>query len=214
MGFCIFNNVAIAAAAARARGAARVAVVDWDVHHGNGTQAAFWRDPGVMYVSTHQFPLYPGTGAAREIGEGPGAGTTVNVPLPPGAGDADYAAAFDEIVAPALRAYRPDLILVSAGFDAYAADPLASMRVSAAGYRRMAAVLRAVADEVCGGRLVAVLEGGYDLGGLDACAGEVFDVLAAEAAAPIAPAPAPATDETRQRLAAVKAALAPHWRLP
>jgi acetoin utilization deacetylase AcuC-like enzyme len=206
MGFCLLNNVAIAAAAARAAGLGRVAVVDWDVHHGNGTQAAFWRDPSVLYVSTHQYPLYPGTGAATEIGEGPGRGATLNVPLPPDAGDADYAAAFDDIIAPALRAHRPELVLVSAGFDAFVADPLAQMRVSAAGYRRMAAVLRQVADEVCQGRMVAVLEGGYDLDGLTDCAAEVFDVLAAErgpAPGPVAGAPSAAT---RERLAQVRRA--------
>jgi acetoin utilization deacetylase AcuC-like enzyme len=216
MGFCLFNNVAIAAAAARAAGAARVAIVDWDVHHGNGTQNAFYRDPNVMYVSTHQWPLYPGTGAAGEIGAGEGVGANINVPLPPQAGDAEYAAAFDEIIVPALRAYQPDVLFISSGFDAFVADPLAQMNVSAAGYRRMAACLRGVADEVAGGRLVAVLEGGYDLGGLDACAGELFDVLACERperpavdAAPGAIAP-----EARQRLDQVKRALAGRWGIP
>jgi acetoin utilization deacetylase AcuC-like enzyme len=214
MGFCLFNNVAIAAAAARAAGAARVAIVDWDVHHGNGTQNAFYRDPHVLYISTHQWPLYPGTGAADEIGAGEGVGANINLPLPPEAGDAEYAAAFDEIVVPALRAFKPDLLFVSAGFDAFVADPLAQMKVSAAGYRRMAACLRGVADEVCGGRLVAVLEGGYDLGGLDACAGELFTELAGERTSMPTPS-ATAIDATaRQRLTQVKRALGGRWGIP
>jgi acetoin utilization deacetylase AcuC-like enzyme len=214
MGFCILNNVAIAAADARARGAARVAVVDWDVHHGNGTQAAFWRDPSVMYISTHQWPLYPGTGASGEIGAGEGRGTTINLPLPAGSGDAEYAAAFDDVIAPALRGYRPDLILISAGFDAFAADPIAGMRVSAAGYRRMAATLRRLADELCEGRLVAVLEGGYDLGGLTACVAETFDVLAAERAPEIVPAPGAPMREARAQIDATRRALAGFWGMP
>jgi acetoin utilization deacetylase AcuC-like enzyme len=208
MGFCLFNNVAIAAAAARAAGCARVAVVDWDVHHGNGTQHAFWRDPSVLYVSTHQYPFYPGTGASTEIGDGAGRGATLNVPLPAGSGDAEYLAAFEELIAPALRAHRPDLILVSAGFDAFAGDPLAGMNVSPAGYRRMAEIVTAVADEVAGGRIVMVLEGGYDLDGLSSCAGAAFDVIAGErivsaAVAPraVAPAARAAIEATRHALA-------------
>jgi acetoin utilization deacetylase AcuC-like enzyme len=214
MGFCILNNVAIAAADARARGAARVAIVDWDVHHGNGTQAAFWRDPSVLYVSTHQSPLYPGTGMADEIGEGEGRGTTINLPLPAGSGDAEYAAAFDDVIVPALTAFAPDLILISAGYDAFSADPLAGMQVSAAGYRRMAACLRQVAESTSGGRLVAVLEGGYDLGGLTACVAETFDVLAAERAPDVAPAPGPAAPEARERIERTQRALAGYWGMP
>jgi acetoin utilization deacetylase AcuC-like enzyme len=210
MGFCMLNNVAIAAAWARRAGLGKVAIVDWDVHHGNGTQAAFWRDPSVMYLSTHQYPLYPGTGAAAEIGDGAGRGTTVNVPLPAGAGDDDFAAAFDGFIAPTLLHFAPDLILVSAGFDAFRADPLAQMQVSPRGYRRMAEVLRAVADQVCGGRLVCVLEGGYDLDGLSECAGEVFDVLATDET-PRPVAAGPALPATTTRLAEVRAALAGHW---
>jgi len=178
MGFCLFNNVAIAAASARAAGAARVAIVDWDVHHGNGTQAAFYADPSVLFISTHQSPLYPGTGLASETGQDAGVGTTVNLPLPPGSGDAEYAAAFDGVIVPELLAYRPDLILISSGFDAFVGDPLAQMRVTAAGFRHMALAVRRVADRVCEGRVVALLEGGYDLKGIGACAGELFDVLA------------------------------------
>src|SRR5262249_58594642 len=132
---------------------ARVGVMGWDVRQGNGTQAAFWRDSTVMYLSTHQYPFYPGTGAATDIGEGAGAGTTVNVPLPAGSGDAEYAAAFDEVIVPALRAFRPDLIVVSAGFDAFADDPLADMRVSVDGYRRMAAAVHGGAAQMFGRRV-------------------------------------------------------------
>lgn len=166
MGFCIINNVAVAAAAARAAGAARVAILDWDVHHGNGTQEIFWEDPSVMYLSVHQFPFYPGTGAPEEIGGARARGTTVNVGLPAGSGDRDYLAAFDHVLVPALRRFRPDLILVSAGFDAHHADPLAAMRVTRMGFSSMASRMRAAADELCGGRWVVALEGGYDLGGL------------------------------------------------
>ena len=166
MGFCLLNNVAIAATAARAAGAARVAIVDWDVHHGNGTQDIFWDDPSVLYMSVHQYPYYPGTGAASEIG-GPNArGATVNVGLPGGSGNAEYAAVFDRVFLPALARFKPDLILVSAGFDAYEHDPLAGMRVTHAGFRAMAQRLRDAANRLCGGRIVALLEGGYDLDGL------------------------------------------------
>src|SRR5689334_12704898 len=166
MGFCLLNNVAAAAAAARAEGAARVAILDWDVHHGNGTQDIFWDDPAVLYLSVHQFPYYPGTGAPRELGGPAARGATVNVGLPSGAGDSDYAAVFDHVFVPALDGFRPDLVLISAGFDAFEHDPLAGMRVTTAGFAAMARRLRAVAERHASGRLVAVLEGGYDLEGL------------------------------------------------
>ncbi|MCG8425662.1 MAG: histone deacetylase [Proteobacteria bacterium] len=177
MGFCLLNNVAIAAASARARGASRVAIVDWDVHHGNGIQHIFERDSSVMYLSCHQYPFYPGTGACDEVGKGEGAGATVNVALPSGSGDRDYAAVFDEVFVPELRRFSPDLILVSAGFDAHQADPLAWMEVTRGGYRYMAARLVEVADEVCEGRIVCALEGGYDLEGLAEGFTAVLDVL-------------------------------------
>ncbi len=168
MGFCLLNNVAIAAAHARARGVARVAVVDFDVHHGNGTQEIFATDASVLYLSTHQFPFYPGTGALEEAGLGEGKGFTVNVPLTAGGGDAVYRAAFDRVVAPVLEAYAPDLLLVSAGFDAAARDPLAEMNVSAQGFGYMASVLARQARASAKGRMALVLEGGYDLGALEA----------------------------------------------
>jgi acetoin utilization deacetylase AcuC-like enzyme len=167
MGFCLLNNVAVAAAHARARGLERVAVVDWDVHHGNGTQEIFSADPHVLYVSTHQHPFYPGTGDADEVGEGEGAGYSVNVPLAAGSGDAVYRRAFERIVLPVLEAYAPDLVLVSAGFDASAADPLAQMELSAGAFGWMAAELARVADRSAEGRMALVLEGGYDLVALE-----------------------------------------------
>jgi len=163
MGFCFFNNVAVAAQHLRRRGAARVAIFDFDVHHGNGTQHLFASRADVFYASTHQYPFYPGTGAASEIGVGEGAGATLNVPLPAGTGDPGYAAAIEEQVLPALRRFAPDVLLLSAGFDAWQNDPLGGMAVSEAGFARWGALLRALADEVCGGRLLAVLEGGYDI---------------------------------------------------
>lgn len=211
MGFCLFNNVAIAAAAARAAGCARVAVVDWDVHHGNGTQDAFYDDPSVLYVSTHQYPFYPGSGASTEIGTGAGVGTTVNVPLPAGSGDAEYAAAFDDVVAPALLAFRPDLILVSAGYDPFAEDPLAEMTVSTDGFRRMAEVVRRTADAICAGRMVCVLEGGYDLAGLAAGTLATFNVLAAAAAPPPFTSEQPVLPSARLAIEATQRALAPHF---
>jgi acetoin utilization deacetylase AcuC-like enzyme len=159
MGFCLFNNIAITAAYALAnRGVERVAIVDFDVHHGNGTQDAFVRDPRVLYFSTHQHPFYPGTGNWDETG----AGNIVNVPLPRGCGDAEYIAAYRDVCAPVLRRFRPELVLVSAGFDAHFADPLAQELVSCAGYHEIAALLRSLAEELCDGRIVFVLEGGYD----------------------------------------------------
>ncbi len=164
MGFCLFNNIAVAAASALARGLTRVAIVDIDVHHGNGTQAAFYEDPRVLYVSTHQYPFYPGTGAADETGAGAGLGFTLNVPLPAGSTDGDYVRAYEGIVA-RLRDYRPELLLISAGFDAHAEDPLASMFMTEKGYARIARML--VDAAACAVALVA--EGGYDLEALRAC---------------------------------------------
>lgn len=166
MGFCLLNNVAIAAAHARTRGAARVAIVDWDVHHGNGTQEMFYGDASVLYVSLHQSPFYPGTGDALEVGDGDGHGYTVNIPLSEGAGDAAYDAAFEHIVAPVVEEFDPDLLLVSAGFDAHARDPLAGMRLDDAAYGRMLAALMRALPRGAEGRIVLLLEGGYDLTGL------------------------------------------------
>ena len=191
MGFCLLNNVAIAAAAARDDGASRVAVLDWDVHHGNGTQNIFYDDPTVLYLSCHQHPYYPGTGRPEECGRGAGLGTTVNVGLPAGCGDGEYRATFDQVFEPALRRFAPDIIIVSAGFDAYRDDPLADMRVTGAGFLAMARSLCRLADELCAGRIVYALEGGYDLGGL--ASGTLAVLEAMERAGQTAPATA---DET------------------
>ncbi|MSP58948.1 MAG: histone deacetylase [Myxococcales bacterium] len=160
MGFCLINSIAVAAAALRARGL-RVAIVDFDVHHGNGTEAIFWDDPEVLYASTHQYPFYPGTGALTDVGGPSALGATMNLPLPAGSGDAAYLAALALIRRAALR-FRPDAILLSAGFDAHRLDPLASMQVGEATFARFTEELRACT----GGRIAAVLEGGYDLDGL------------------------------------------------
>ena len=190
MGFCLLNNVAVAAAAARAAGAARVAIVDYDVHHGNGTQHIFYDDPAVLYVSTHQYPYYPGTGAAGEIGRGAGEGTTVNLPLPAGMGDAEYLHVFHRVVLPALEAFRPDLLLLSAGFDAHRRDPLGQMNLTTAGYAGLTRLLVAASRRLCGGRMVALLEGGYDLVALGECGRELVRALADPD-----PSPPPAPNE-------------------
>ena len=174
MGFCLFNNVAVAAAAAVARGLDRIAIVDFDVHHGNGTQHMFYGEPRVLYASTHQYPFYPGTGAREETGSGPGAGFTLNLPLPAGSTDADYARAYD-VVAARLGEYDPQLLLVSAGFDAHADDPLASMYVSAQGY---AAIVRKLLG-ASSAPAAFITEGGYDLHALRECLRATVDEIVA-----------------------------------
>jgi acetoin utilization deacetylase AcuC-like enzyme len=163
MGFCLVNNIAVSAAALRSRGE-RVLVVDWDVHHGNGTQALFWEDPDVLYVSMHQWPCYPGTGRAGEVGAGPGLGTTINVPLPPGATGDVVRVAFERLVTPAVELFQPSWVLVSAGFDAHRSDPLADLALSAGDFAALAVTVAAYAPSP--GRVVLFLEGGYDLGAL------------------------------------------------
>ena len=164
MGFCLLNNIAIGAHFARLNYALRrILIVDYDVHHGNGTQETFYSDPGVLFVSTHQWPLYPGTGDVTEIGTGAGQGTTVNVPLPPGTGDRGYAATFERVVWPLAEQFQPELILVSAGFDAHWRDPLAQMQLSLTGYNHLTRELIHMAEATCNGRIVFILEGGYNL---------------------------------------------------
>ena len=206
MGFCLFNNVAVAAAAVRRAGAHRVLIVDWDLHHGNGTQNSFWNDPDVLYFSTHQFPFYPGTGSADEVGGPEARGCTVNVPWPAGCGDADYLAAFDRVLLPIARRFEPDLVLVSCGFDAADGDPLGSMRLSPAGYAAMTRRLETLA----GGRLVLALEGGYNLPVIARSAEACLRVLLDESHAPEA-APQPPSAQAERALEAVRRAQRPWW---
>lgn len=166
MGFCLFNNVAVAAAhALAAHGLQRVAVIDFDVHHGNGTQDIFWHDPRVLYASSHQMPLYPGTGAASECGDG----NIANAPLPPGAGSAEFRAAWGALLLPAIDRFQPQLVLISAGFDAHASDPLAQLRLATDDYTWITRRLVELADRHAGGAIVSALEGGYDLVALAEC---------------------------------------------
>jgi len=213
MGFCLFNNVAIAAAHARTLGASRVAIVDYDVHHGNGTQHIFEADPNVLYVSTHQYPYYPGTGAADEIGEGPGEGRTVNLPLEVGATDDDYRVVFEEVILPVVRQFRPEMLLVSAGFDAHERDPLAGMRLTTGAFGAMTQALRGAADECCGGRIVLVVEGGYDLRALAASLGAAVDALASPPRDPEWPASGIASDRGRRSADRAKQVLARFWKV-
>jgi acetoin utilization deacetylase AcuC-like enzyme len=177
MGFCLLNNVAVGAAAALASGARRVAILDWDVHHGNGTQAIFEHDPRVLFISLHQFPLYPGTGRSDETGLGAGRGTTINVPLPAQASSRDYATTFKRVVLPALEQFKPDLLLVSCGFDAHRDDPLGGMLLTDEDYGAFTNLVGALSQRVCQGRLGIVLEGGYDLGALERAGAAVADAL-------------------------------------
>jgi acetoin utilization deacetylase AcuC-like enzyme len=184
MGFCLFNNVAVTAASLTAAGS-RVAIVDWDVHHGNGTQDTFFRDGSVLYVSIHEFPFYPGTGWVDELGAGPGSGTTINIPLPAGTAGDVYRAAMAEVAVPALETFGPDWLLVSAGYDAHAADPLADIRLEAADYAAMATALRAT---VPSGRTVYFLEGGYDLDAVEASVEATLSLAAPEQGSGTSPA--------------------------
>jgi acetoin utilization deacetylase AcuC-like enzyme len=188
MGFCLFNNVAIAARALQQEeGMERILILDWDVHHGNGTQHSFDADDSILYMSTHQFPFYPGTGSFDEVGQGRGQGTTVNVPLPPGSGDAELVGALQRILVPVARCFRPDMILVSCGFDAHRDDPLANLKATGTGYLAMTQLVRALAEEVCDGRLAFVLEGGYAASGLIEGTTALLEGILAEECAPALP---------------------------
>jgi acetoin utilization deacetylase AcuC-like enzyme len=210
MGFCVFANAAVAAEhARRALGCERVLVIDWDVHHGNGTQHIFEARDDVLVFGTHQYPFYPVTGGLEEVGRGAGAGYTVNVPLPEGMGDGDYAAVFAELLTPVAEAFAPDLVIVSAGFDPHRDDPLGGMQVTADGFASMCGAVRAAAERLAGGKLVLVLEGGYDLEGLASSVHACVEVLVG--ATPPAAKAASASGER-----ALRRALAKHrerWRV-
>jgi acetoin utilization deacetylase AcuC-like enzyme len=204
MGFCLFNNVAVAARRALdAHGAGRVLILDWDVHHGNGTNDIFHATDEVMYVSVHESPLYPGTGHATDVGSGAGTGYTVNLPVPAGSGDETFCSLVEHVVVPLGRAYEPRLVLVSAGFDAHADDPLAGCEVSEGGYARMAGSVKRLADEL-GVPVGIVLEGGYDLAALARSLASVLDVIGAPESPPVVPGLAehPLAVRARARLAA------------
>jgi acetoin utilization deacetylase AcuC-like enzyme len=178
MGFCIFNNAAVAARYLQKKhGLDRVLIVDWDVHHGNGTQGIFYRDGSVFYFSTHQWPWYPWTGAAEETGEGDGKGATLNVPLPAGSGDPEFIEAFEGKLRPAMDRFRPDFVLISAGFDSRTADPLGRFRLTDDGFRRLTEIVIAIARDHASGRLVSMLEGGYSLPGLASAVPAHVDAL-------------------------------------
>jgi histone deacetylase 6 len=206
MGFCLFNNVAVAAAAARRAGARRVLIVDWDLHHGNGTQHSFWDDADVFYFSTHQYPFYPGTGSIEEVGGPHARGRTVNVPFPAGCGDAEHLAAFDRVLLPLARRFEPDLVLVSCGFDAAAGDPLGSMEISPGGYAAMTRRLQ----ELAHGRVVLALEGGYNFTAIARSAEACLRVLLDEEETGELPSSDPSAPAVRV-LDAVRRIQASHW---
>lgn len=181
MGFCLINNIAVAARQAITRmGLERVAIVDYDVHHGNGTQDIFYQDPNILYISSHAYPFYPGTGTVDEIGTNEGQGTTLNLPLPLGLGDKGYQRAFEQVVIPALHQWKPQAILVSAGYDAHWNDPIGHMILSVSGYAQMTKMLFDAAAEICNGRIIFVLEGGYNLASLGHCVVSTLQVLSGQ----------------------------------
>jgi len=214
MGFCLLNNIAVAAAyAVKQHHMERVLIVDWDVHHGNGTQEIFWSDGRVLFLSLHQFPFYPGTGRADEIGDGDGLGYTVNIPMPGGFGDDEWIAAFDRVVVPIAHQFNPQLVLISAGFDAHANDPLGGMRVTERGFAAFADAMVAIAREHADGRLVAVLEGGYDIDALSKSVEAVLGRFVSSRGGEVT-GPAPTGDgRFGEVFARVKAAQSHYWSL-
>lgn len=186
MGFCFFNNVAIAASwLIKVRGLRRLLILDWDVHHGNGTQDIFYEAPEVLYMSTHQYPFYPGTGWLDQIGSGSGAGFTVNAPMPATFGDNEYLRIFDQLLVPIAEQFKPEFVLISAGFDAHFRDPLGGMRITEAGFLAMTRRLQRLADQYCDGKMAAALEGGYDLRALAECGRAVIDELGRDGDEPV-----------------------------
>jgi acetoin utilization deacetylase AcuC-like enzyme len=214
MGFCLFNNAAVGAEYLRRRhGLSRVLVVDWDLHHGNGTQHMFEADPGVLYISTHQYPYYPGTGAVDEAGLGDGEGYTVNVPLPAGCGDAEFLDAFARIVEPVAHRYEPEFVIISAGFDAHVRDPLGGLEVTEDGFRAMTRSLLGVARAHGKGRCAAILEGGYDLTAIRRSAAVVLEELEMGEAAPTQAPVAPLRSRADALFEAISRFQGRYWRL-
>jgi len=213
-GFCLFNNVAVGARYAQERlKVGRILIVDWDLHHGNGTQHSFEEDPTILYFSTHQFPYYPGTGAYTEIGVGKGRGFTVNVPLTIGYGDAEYLSLFERVLKPIALEFKPELILVSAGFDIYIGDPLGGMNVTPAGFAAMTRAIMDIADECCAEKLVFTLEGGYDLYGERDSVKEVLKELAGlNNSDPAALAGSAMQEMVDTVVARVKSVQGPYWK--
>jgi len=212
MGFCLFNNVSVAARHLMERhGIERILVVDWDVHHGNGTQNEFYDDPRVLFASLHQYPFYPGTGAVEETGEGEGAGYTINIPFPGGFGDGDYMLAFERVIVPVARKFAPEFVLISAGFDCHWSDPLASMQLSEDVFSAMTNRLLAVAHESAGGRLLATLEGGYNLDALVLCVERMLVAMQSFDPASTAPAVEAIDSMAEGLLAQVAGELADKW---
>lgn len=210
MGFCLFNSIAIAARAALKRGLERILIVDWDAHHGNGTQDSFYSDPRVLVFNTHQSPLYPGTGKIREVGLGEGRGATINAPLAAGCGDGDALAIYEAILGPVADAFKPQLVLISAGFDAHHDDPLAQLKFRTEGFAELAGRVMAIADRHCEGRALAFLEGGYNLNALADSAAAVIGVMQGQR---------PPEDKHRASLAgretleALRAQIRPYWNV-
>ena len=213
MGFCLFNNAAVAAEWALASGiASRVAIVDFDVHHGNGTQEIFYSRSDVLYISSHQFPFYPGTGDFRELGEGPGLGYTINLPLRAGTGDFFHCALYRDLVAPVLVEFAPELIIVSAGYDSHVEDPLGGMLMSTAGYAALVSILNGAAMKASGARIVYLLEGGYDLNALAASVLRSVEVALQGEEAEIAEVLPSQTVEYEAYREMAKSYFARHWR--
>lgn len=216
-GFCIFNNVAIGAMhAIMKHGLKRILIVDWDLHHGNGTQHSFYSDPRILYFSTHQYPYYPGTGSLQEIGQGKGEGYTINVPLRGGAGDASFVKIFRKILQPVALEFKPELVLLSAGFDTYFQDPLGSMLVTPEGFAALMRILLEIADSCCRGRLVAVLEGGYHVAGLTKSVKAVLEEMLNETHCPeekLSSLEREADEETDQVIKQVISRINPYWKV-